>query len=76
MSHREYISIAIRESGSFQPWLDSAGSFRSGSFRPNFGVGRFGLIRWVVLARSRSGTISIRLGRVGVWYKNGEWYIG
>ena len=33
----------INESGSFRPWVVSAGSFRLGSFWPNFGVSRFGL---------------------------------
>ena len=41
------------ESGSFRPWVVSAGSFRPGSFRPIFGVGRFGLGRWVVSANFR-----------------------
>ena len=29
---------------------DESGSFRPGSFRPIFGVGRFGLDKWVVSA--------------------------
>ena len=29
--------------GSFRPWVVWAESFRPGSFRPNFGVSRFGL---------------------------------
>ena len=33
------------ESGSFRPWVVSAESFRPGSFRPIFVVGRFGLRR-------------------------------
>ena len=36
---------------SFRPWVVSAGSFLPGSFRPNFRVGRFGLIWWVVSAQ-------------------------
>ena len=43
------------ESGSFRPWVVSAGSIRPGSFRPNFGVSRFGLFWWVVSAVSRFG---------------------
>ena len=31
------------------------GRFNRGSFRPNFGVSRFGLFWWVVLAASRFG---------------------
>ena len=45
------------ESGSFRPWVVSAGSFRPGSFRPNFGVSRFGLFWWVVSAVSRFGQV-------------------
>ena len=36
---------------SFRPWVVSAGSFRPGLFRPDFRVGRFGLIWWVVSAQ-------------------------
>ena len=36
---------------SFRPWIVSAGSFRPGSFRSDFKVGRFGLFRWVVSVR-------------------------
>ena len=43
------------ESGSFRP-----GSFRPGSFRPNFGVGPFGLGRWVDSALGRFGPWSFR----------------
>ena len=35
---------------SFRPRIVSAGSFRPRSFRPDFRVGRFGLIWWVVSA--------------------------
>ena len=48
---------------------DESGSFRPGSFRPTFGVGRFGLRRWVVSALSRFGQISIGgrdRGRIGI----------
>ena len=30
-----------QESGTFRPWVVSAGSFRPGSFRPKFGRGSF-----------------------------------
>ena len=48
------------ESGSFRPWVVSAGSFRPGSFRPYFGVSRFGLFWWDVSAVSRFGRGSFR----------------
>ena len=48
-------SLNAQESGSFLPWVVSAGSFRPGSFQPNFGVSRFGLFWWVVSAVSRFG---------------------
>ena len=48
------------ESGLFRPWVVSAGSFRPGSFRPYFGLSRFGLIWWVVSAVSRFGRGSFR----------------
>ena len=50
----------FHESGSFRPWVVSAGTFRPGSFRPIFGVGRFGLRRWVVSALGRFGRESFR----------------
>ena len=46
-------------SGSFRPCVVLAGWFRSGSFRPVLGVGRYGLGRWVVSALSHFGPISI-----------------
>ena len=39
------IASELNESGSFRPCVVSAGSFRPGSFRPIFGLGRFGLSR-------------------------------
>ena len=45
-----YHSGAILNPGRFGP-----GSFRPGSYRPNFGVGCFGLGRWVDSALGRFG---------------------
>ena len=36
------LPFMVKESGSFRPWVVSAGSFQPGWFRPIFGVGRFG----------------------------------
>ena len=59
-------AMGHHESGSFRPWVVSAGSFR-----PNFGVSRFGLFWWVVSAVSRFGHGSFRpsvcVGGEGVW---------
>ena len=38
------------ESMSFRHWVVSAGSFRPESGRPIFGVGRFGLGRWLYIS--------------------------
>ena len=46
----KYDSNRMTESRSFLPWIISLGSIWIGSFQPNFGVGLFGLGRWVVLA--------------------------
>ena len=48
------------ESGSFQPWVVSAKSFRPGSIRPYFKVSQFGLFWWVFSAVSRFGRESFR----------------
>ena len=56
----ENVGPPLEESGSFRPWVVSAGSFRPGSFRPYLGVGRFGLFWWVVSAVSRFGRGSFR----------------
>ena len=52
--HRFRVVSAVGRFGheSFRPWVVSAGSFRPGSFRLDFRVGRFGLFWWVVSARS------------------------
>ena len=49
----DYLNSPIDGFGheSFGPGVDSAGSFRPGSFRPDFRVGRFGLFWRVVSAR-------------------------
>ena len=59
---------------SWNPFIAvNPGRFGPGSFRPIFGVGRFGLSRWVVSALSRFGPISIRIE--AVWGKvMGECY--
>ena len=64
--NQEKINVCAvqEESGSFRPWVVSVGSFRPGSFRPYFGVSRFGLFWWVVSAVSRFGCGSFRPVRI------------
>ena len=64
--------MSTNGSGSFWPWVVLAGSFR-----PIFGVGRFGLGRWVISALGRFGprviSAQFQYGRV---YKHGLIFLG